>query len=143
MNGALLKRLVRKNKGDVVHSSGFASVQNCGAMGSASTESFQKRREIDNNRTIVRSYSDSGIVNKAWGNASRIKVKKPVGNIDRFSRETPVSRAQAERAKRDARFGVGGAGQKSVGGINHNNIGGAGQNKPTPPLARKNPGFYR
>lgn len=126
MDGALLRRLIRKNKSDVVHTSGFASVQSGGAVGAASVESFQKRREVDKNRTIVKGYGKSRIVLERQRNLPRIGTVKSSESVDRGTRSTPISEAQRVRADREARF----------------NAGVGGQNKSASPVIRKNPGFY-
>lgn len=65
----LLKYMMKTKKEDVVHSSGYAQVQNEGKIGSASVESFAKRRAMEANRTAVQGYRDSRVVNDAYGNA--------------------------------------------------------------------------
>lgn len=43
------------------HTSAYAQVVNAGRVGSASTESFAKRQQIDNNRQKIGGYRYSGI----------------------------------------------------------------------------------
>ena len=63
MKESLLNRITKAKKSDVVHSSGYARVQNAG-IGSTSAQSFAARRQIDKNRSFIRRYRDSKIVNE-------------------------------------------------------------------------------
>lgn len=65
MDGALLKRLMKEKKEDVVHSSAYAEAQNQGGIGSVSTQTFNQRREIDQRRSVIRKYSDSKVATEA------------------------------------------------------------------------------
>ena len=64
MNNPFLKRLMKENKGDVIHSSAYAQAQNVGGIGAASAESFEKRRKIDAKRTQVRRYGESKVAHR-------------------------------------------------------------------------------
>lgn len=57
------KRFMTRDKDDFLHSNGYARVASGGKIGSASTESFEKRLQIDNNRRIVGRYRSSTIGN--------------------------------------------------------------------------------
>ena len=43
----ILNRLMRDEKKDIVHSSGFAKAQNGDSMGAVSSESFKRRQDIE------------------------------------------------------------------------------------------------
>ena len=73
---ALLKRVMRTQTTDVMHTSGYARVQNAGSFGSASTESFTDRRSIEEQRKFVRGYHNSKIIGGAVG-APRAKTYTP------------------------------------------------------------------
>lgn len=73
MKNPFLKRLIKEKTEDVVHSSAYAQAQNAKGIGSASTESFSQRFRLEKNRSMVRGYSDSKIVNEAKGNAPKAK----------------------------------------------------------------------
>ena len=64
MNNPFLKRLMKEEKKDVMHSSAYGQAQNVGGMGVASTESFEKRRKIDMGRTQVRRYGESKVAHQ-------------------------------------------------------------------------------
>ena len=72
-DGSMMKYLVRDNKEDIVHSSGYAKTQNGASMGATSTESFERRMLIEKNRTRVAKYNNSRIVAQTF--ASRPKAK--------------------------------------------------------------------
>ncbi len=61
MDGDLLKRIMSKKKEDVFHSSAYAKAQNQGGIGSASMQTFNQRRKIDQNRSMINKYSDSKV----------------------------------------------------------------------------------
>lgn len=63
----LLKRLMKTEKKDVMHTSGYAEAQNAGNFGSSSAESFAKRKEIDEHRKTIKGYRDSKIANETRG----------------------------------------------------------------------------
>lgn len=70
----LLKHMMKAKTEDVIHSSAYAQVQNQQGIGSASTESFADRMKIEKNRTRIRAYGDSKVVNDSFGQAPRPKV---------------------------------------------------------------------
>ena len=133
-----LKRLMKETKGDVVHSSAYAEAQNAGGIGTTSTESFAARREIDSNRTVVKGYRDSRVVNDAFDN---------VGNK---SQKYDAEHDASQRAAIKERFGreQNGGASSGKGGIGEqkNNSGNktipSGQ-KTTPPPMWRNPGISR
>ncbi|MBR3180434.1 hypothetical protein IKF57_02825 [Candidatus Saccharibacteria bacterium] len=84
-----LHRLIKENTSEIVHSSGYAQT---GSMGSASAESFAKRREIDQNRTRVRSYNDSRIAASARNNAPRPQTYTPPTPSTPTPKPTPPPR---------------------------------------------------
>ena len=107
----IVKRLMREKTPDVLHTSGFATVQGK-TFGVDSTESFAKRRAIDANRTTVRRYADSKIAagtrnanlrakkydpraDKSNINHDRVRGQKTAGN--RHEARTSV-RTGAEKA---------------------------------------------
>ena len=65
VNAPLLNRLMKEKKGDVVHSSAYAKAQNQGGIGSSSMQSFEQRKVIDQNRSMIRKYGDSKIAMEA------------------------------------------------------------------------------
>ncbi|MBO7132062.1 hypothetical protein J6V85_02255, partial [Candidatus Saccharibacteria bacterium] len=110
---------------DVVHSSAYAQAQNKKGIGVASTEGFAERMKIEQNRTTIRAYGDSRVVNDSFGQAPRPMVYNP---------ETDKS----ERLKirdRDS-MAVGRAMMANKTAV-------PAPSKPTVPPARKNPGISR
>lgn len=72
-----LKYVMKDEKEDVFHSSAYAKAQNGAGIGAASTESFQTRVKIDQNRTKVRGYGDSGIMTGVRANGPHAKTYTP------------------------------------------------------------------
>lgn len=72
-----LKYLIKDEKQDVLHSSGYAKAQNGASMGASSSESFAARVKIDQDRQRVRRYNDSRLVAGARMNAPRAKTYEP------------------------------------------------------------------
>lgn len=54
-------------KEDIFHSSAYGVSQNGQGIGVSSTESFETRQKIDNNRQFVQGYKDSGMVRSMPG----------------------------------------------------------------------------
>ncbi|MCL1839995.1 hypothetical protein FWF89_03320 [Candidatus Saccharibacteria bacterium] len=73
---ALLKRVMRTQTVDVMHTSAHASAQNSGNFGAASTESFAQRRSVEEQRKFVRGYHNSKIMGSA-GCVGRAKTYTP------------------------------------------------------------------
>ena len=70
---------VTKNdrKEEIFHSSGMAQARSGAGMGAASTESFSARRALDQNRQIVKGYSDSKIMRGNIYKGVRAKTYNP------------------------------------------------------------------
>lgn len=64
MNNPFLHRLIKEEKGDVVHTSVYAKARASRNIGSDSTQSFEDRQKIEQNRTMVKGYSDAKITNE-------------------------------------------------------------------------------
>ena len=124
----LLDRLMDVDKEDVVHSSAYAKAQNTGGMGADSVESFERRRVVDQNRTVVRGYHDSKIANATRGMG--LKASKYDASKDASQRE----------AIRE-RFGNRGA--NNANGGNPDSGEGKSIEKNMQPPARRNPGIFR
>lgn len=72
-----LKYVMKDKKEDVFHSSAYAKAQSGETMGAASTESYQVRVNVNQNRTRVRGYSDSEIMAGAKANGPKAKTYQP------------------------------------------------------------------
>lgn len=59
LNYKLIKRFSKTSTSDVAHSSEYANAQNNNNFGATTSESFEQRREIDENRQIVQGYKQS------------------------------------------------------------------------------------
>ena len=147
MGNPFLRRLIKEDKKDILHSSTYAKAQNKDGIGVDSVESFTKRREIDRNRTIIRGYDDS-------------KIESESGVRDRFARlKSNADESSGKDGKntlslrdRMERQDVGGVkdlrnGRNVMG--NNSSIGSHKMTEPisartgvTPP-ARRNPGISR
>lgn len=77
------------------HSSGYAEVAHGDSIGSTSTQSFQERSRIDNNRQTVGKYHHSSV-------ARNLKGRALGGNIDRV---TPITKRYIPPAERQRQFG--------------------------------------
>ena len=117
----LLKYMMKAKKEDVIHSSGYAMVQNQG-IGAASTSSFEQRQKMEGNRTRVKGYRDSAIASGAVNMRPKAATYKP-----------------PEPGEGTSRFGVG-----ASGGINASAAGIGGKpalgSRPMPP---RNSGISR
>ena len=130
-----LKRLIKDNREDIVHTSAYAKAQNAGGMGTASTQGFGDRMRVEQNRTVVGRYRDSKVVNEVFDGATKAKTYDKNDDAARMAAQRKsYADKQAER-----QFGGGGSGaaRTRFGGGTTNE-----DKKPTPP-ARKNPGIYR
>ena len=65
---------MKDKKEDVFHSSAYAKAQNGAALGAASTESYQVRVNINQNRTRVRGYGDSELMTGVRNNGPKAKT---------------------------------------------------------------------
>lgn len=143
-----LKRLIKEKNEDVIHSSAYAKVQNDGNMGVASTRSFAERQAIGENRTMVKGYRDSKVVNDAFSNAGSKSQRYDVAH-DASRRAAIWERFGGEQNRGGAGTGFGGGASNTntrgsgMGG--RNGVGGIGGAMPmgrtTEPPARRNPGI--
>ncbi|MCR5700309.1 MAG: hypothetical protein K6G49_02680 [Candidatus Saccharibacteria bacterium] len=127
-----LARLMKDKSKDVLHSSAYAEAQGAGKMGAASTQSFAERQRVETNRTTVRGYKDSRVVNDALGNVGA-KIK----SYD-ATRDTDQRAAIRERFGESRR---GEAGSIGRGDVSNDQM--ASSRQMTPPPARRNPGISR
>lgn len=140
MNNPFLKRLIKEETKDVVHTSAYGEAQNSGKMGTTSTASFLDRLKIDRNRTKVRGYNDSKIVNEIRENGPQAK-KYDITQDKMLSSEKGVE--ESGLGKRGV--GANSANRGGFSGRGASNTSGATSNmaRPTQPPARKNPGIFR
>ena len=64
----------RSNKADFLHTSSFGKAQSGSGIGAASSQSFNTRMAINQNRRVVRGYGDSRIVTGTRYTNSRAKT---------------------------------------------------------------------
>ena len=131
MDGALLKRIMKEKKEDVVHSSAYAEAQNQGGIGSVSTQTFNQRREIDRNRSVIRKYSDS-------------KVATEAGKTSWQARRDAAQFGESD-ANSNASSGSGLRGRLNSSDTDTGNKGGetSAKSGPSQMPARRNPGISR
>ena len=72
-----LKYVMKDKKEDVFHSSAYAKAQNGASIGVASTESYQVRVNLNQNRTRVRGYDESEVMTGTKANGPRAKKYTP------------------------------------------------------------------
>lgn len=66
-----------ENKSEIFHSSAYGQAQNGESLGSASTESFETRRNQDQNRQFIQGYNSSKVMGSAFSPAARPATVKP------------------------------------------------------------------
>ena len=72
-----LKYVMKDEKEDVFHSSAYAKAQNGGNLGATSSESYQVRVKIDQNRQAVKGYGDSEIMTGTRNQGLKAKTYTP------------------------------------------------------------------
>ena len=121
----LLKYVMKSKTEDVMHSSAYAKAQNGEGFGTSSSKSFEERMKMEQNRTRVRAYGESKLMNDSFGHGPRAKTYEVnAGGEQRFSGRE-----------------LGGA-RRTVGGAAGNGGNSAPSRAMTPPV-RKNPGISR
>ena len=116
MDGALLKRVMNDKKEDVIHSSAYAEAQNQGGIGSVSTQTFNQRREIDQNRSMINKYSDSKVATEAG--KSSWEARRDAAQFGESDKDAGASPSNGLRGRLNTKDGdTGGAkvGDKSAG----------------------------
>ena len=154
MNNPFLKRLMKDETKDVVHTSAYGEAQNSGKMGTTSSTSFLDRLKIDRNRSKVRGYDESKIVTETWENSPKAKkyevAEDAMLNSNR-GRGTETGNTETDRTTSGNR-GRGMESSKQINGTLGNRGGFSGRGvgtsnstagRTTPPPARKNPGIFR
>ena len=61
LNSKLIKRITGSSTSDVVHSSGYAEVQNAGSFGASDNTTFSERQQIEQRRKYVQGYRNARI----------------------------------------------------------------------------------
>ena len=158
MNNPFLKRLMKDETKDVIHTSTYGEAQNSGKMGTASSTSFLDRLKIDRNRSKVRGYNESKVVTETWENnpkAKKYEVAEDAMLNSNRGRGTETGNTETGKMTSDNR-GRGtetssqatGKADRMLG--NRGGFSGRGAEAPssaagrtTPPPARKNPGIFR
>ena len=72
-----LKHVMKEHNTDIFHSSTYGKAQNGGSMGVASTESFEARKKIEENRKIIKGYGNSSVMGQTIGNGPKTKTYTP------------------------------------------------------------------
>ena len=127
MDNPFLKRLMKAKTEDVVHSSAYAKAQNREGIGVASTQGFERRMAIDKNRTAVKGYRDSEVVNNPLEHVPKAKQYDPVADMKNMrARSRDRNTAATNRAMMASKTGSSTPAQK-----------------PATPLPWKNPGISR
>lgn len=102
----MMKNELKKGKADFLHSSAYARAQSGSAIGAASAEGFERRKEIERNRTAVRGYRDSMVAGKRFGPregaGDGFGPRAAMGGAER--KMTNLQQAAEVRAQRSARF---------------------------------------
>lgn len=79
-----------ENKSEVFHSSAYGQAQNGESLGSASTESFETRRNQDQNRQFIQGYNSSKVMGSAFSPVARPATVKlgdlPTSRVSSASR---------------------------------------------------------
>lgn len=120
-----LKYMMKDKKEDVFHSSAYAKAQNGGNIGSASTESYQVRVNVNQARTKVKGYRDSEIMAGAKMNVPKAKTVDEIGKVSggRFDRMNQDNNHGMGTKAGDPRVGYG----RIAGGVSGNQRDGYGR----------------
>lgn len=94
---------MKDEKKDIFHSSAYAKAQSGETIGAASTESYQVRVNMNQNRQVVRGYRDSKIMADANKNAPRAKIYTPP---EKQNVAAPTAAADARRMMMPKRAGI-------------------------------------
>lgn len=94
MNNPFIKYLMKEQKENIFHSSAYGKAQNAGAIGAASTESFEERMKVEQNRKIVQGYNDSRIVNGVYMNGPKAKKYVPEEKREEVLKKTVAEENQ-------------------------------------------------
>ena len=126
MGDFLSKYIIKKKTEDVIHSSAYAEAQNRGGIGTASTQSFNDRMKIEENRSRIQEYNDSRVVTQARASSG---IKAKVYTLPEQDNNGN---------------GNGGRVQSRIGGVRQSGLraGSTGDTNFRPPT-RKNPGISR
>ena len=77
-----LKYVMKDKKEDIFHSSAYAKAQSGSKIGATSSESYQVRVNLNQNRTTVRGYKDSEIMTEIKDKGPRAKTYTPPEKIE-------------------------------------------------------------
>lgn len=101
MNNPFLKYVMKEKKENIFHSSGYGKAQSGSTIGTASSESFAKRMEIDKNRQNIKKYSDSMVAEQRFNSGVRAKQYTPPEKTEKLQNtniDNRPQRAQMDRA---------------------------------------------
>ena len=126
---ALLKRLMKVQASNISHSSGLV-VKNGSTFGAASSESFEQRKRTEANRTKIRKYGDSAVV-QGVRNGS-YNAKKYDSSAANNSRLNSGSATRGQNTGRSVTGGAGNSGLPNRSNVGRMNLG-----------VRRNPGIFR
>ncbi len=110
---------MKEKKENIIHSSCYGKAQSGAAMGTASTESFAKRMEIDKNRQNIKKYNDSMVAEQRFNSVMRAKQYIP-----------------PEKTGNQGNFGASGRSQQTRG--NMNSVPKIAPSTPNPPRYKTN-----
>ena len=74
MKNPFTKFVIRDKNQEIFHSSEYARAQSGDAMGATSTRSFDARMKMEQNRQVVRRYSDSMVAEQRFSGKERAKT---------------------------------------------------------------------
>lgn len=83
-NSKLIKRIVRTDSSDVMHSSGIAKAQNANSFGSGSRLSYAQRKSIDANRKYLSGY---GRTSAAQGTDTQLAQRRAAESANTVQRK--------------------------------------------------------
>lgn len=79
MKNPFLKRLIKDNTDDVLHSSAYAKLRGSGSV--MVDQSFTARQRMEQSREFVRKYADSRVVNTPGFRAKKVEEGNKGGNL--------------------------------------------------------------
>ena len=61
LNFKLIQRTAKTSTSDVMHSNGYANVENANSFGASDSTTFSERQQIEQNRKMIRGYRNARI----------------------------------------------------------------------------------
>ena len=97
LNFKLIQRTAKTSTSDVMHSNGYANVENANSFGASDSTTFSERQQIEQNRQHVRAYKNSTV---AMGGGMRERSQSQEDALAAMEAQIAKSEAENSRDKR-------------------------------------------